>query len=488
MAFRYGDRNQITFLPDSIERYVGVNDPVRVYDAFINALNIRDIGLIYNNNSVGNSSYDPLSMLKILVYAYSYGWRSSRKIERALHHNLSFIWIAGGLKPDHKTISRFRKDNKKVLHNVLKQNARMCLKLGIIEGNTLFVDGSKIRANAGKSQTKSKETWEKYKGHVETRIKELLNECETIDQSEHESLIKVNKELHSKKKLKSKIDELLQEMEEESSDKINGTDPDSKIMKGRQGSHSAYNCQIVTDASNGLIVNTEATSAMNDLNQMTRQIETAEEILEKESEINCADAGYSSVDDLKDLIEKGRTVIVPNNEQAKHEKKEGDEDSFAKHLFEYNSEQDSYTCPAGHKLYRKSERKENNRTRFEYRFKNTTTCRNCKHFGKCTTSKTGRRIYRLLNEETREELKTIYESDEGQAIYKTRKMFVEHPFGHMKQNLGVKSFLLRRLDGAQTELCLLGTCFNLARMVTLMGGVPSTVEKLKKMALNYALE
>ncbi|MBL4939347.1 MAG: transposase [Lutibacter sp.] len=77
-------------------------------------------------------------MLKILVYAYSYGWRSSRKIERALRHNLSFIWLAGGLKPDFKTISEFRRNNLKSLKNILVQSARLAMKLDLIQGNILL--------------------------------------------------------------------------------------------------------------------------------------------------------------------------------------------------------------------------------------------------------------------------------------------------------------------------------------------------------------
>jgi len=361
-----------------------------------------------------------------------------------------------------------------VLKNILKQNARMCLKLGLIEGNTLFVDGSKIRANAGKSQTKSKETWEKYQEHIETRIEELLNKCETIDQSEQESLVKIDKELRNKKNLKSKIEELLQEMKDEGLEKINGTDPDSKIMKGHQGSHSAYNCQIVTDEVNGLIVSTDATSAMNDLNQLAHQIGKAEETLEKESEINCADAGYSSVDDLKPLVDSGKTVIVPNNRQSQKKPKDN---PFGKHKFEYNAETNVYTCPAGKEMICGGKRKDSNR--IEYRMKNSSDCKTCKYFGECTNSKTGRRIYRLVNEETKEELEKIYESDKGQAIYANRKMYVEHPFGHIKRNLNAGAFLLRGFDGVKAELSLICSCFNVARLITIMGGVLPLVEQLK---------
>lgn len=479
MAYKYGNRQQITLLPESIEDYVSNDDPVRVYDAFIDAIDNSALGIDIDENKVGNSSYHPISMLKVLVYSYSYGWRSSRKIERALHHNLSFIWLSGGLKPDHKTISNFRRDHKDVLKNLLKQCARMCLKLNLIEGNILFADGSKVRANAGKSNTKNIETWEKYQKYIEAKIEELLDECETIDESEHHSLVKITKDLRDTEKLNTKIKGLLKEMQDEGLERINSTDPNCKIMKGRQGSHASYNCQIVADDANGLIVSTDTTVSMNDLNQLTTQIKKAEETLEKESEVNCADAGYSSVDDLKVLVESGRTVIVPNNNQMNQKKNKNNQDLFKKQFFDYDSKKDCYTCPAGHQLYRSSIRKEAKRTRIEYRLKRSIICKNCKFFGKCTKSKTGRRLYRSYNEEVKERLEQIYNSDFGQEIYAKRKMIIEHPFGHIKHNLGVGAFLLRGLEGVKAEFNLLGTCFNIARMITLLGGVPKAVEQIR---------
>ncbi len=115
MAYRYGERSQITMFPQSIEDYVSAEDPVRAYDAFVEALKIKEIGIMYEENKEGNPSYDPKAMIKLLLYGYSYGIRSSRKLERATHHNISFMWLMGGLKPDHKTIALFRKENTKGL-------------------------------------------------------------------------------------------------------------------------------------------------------------------------------------------------------------------------------------------------------------------------------------------------------------------------------------------------------------------------------------
>ncbi|GAA3622607.1 transposase [Flavivirga jejuensis] len=91
MSYKTGNRDQITFLPDSIDQYVRKDDPVRAYDAFVDCINLEEIGIVVNTNAVRNSSYAPLVMLKVLIYTYSFGWRISRKIERALYHNMSFI-------------------------------------------------------------------------------------------------------------------------------------------------------------------------------------------------------------------------------------------------------------------------------------------------------------------------------------------------------------------------------------------------------------
>jgi len=137
MAYRYGNRDQIQLLPKTINEYITSDDPVRAYDAFIESLDFRDLGITLDPHKVGNSEYHPKAMLKLLVYGYSYGIRSSRKLERASHHNLSFIWLTSNLKPDHKTIAEFRRKNKEALAQVLKQCAKICIKLNLIDGTKI---------------------------------------------------------------------------------------------------------------------------------------------------------------------------------------------------------------------------------------------------------------------------------------------------------------------------------------------------------------
>jgi len=480
MAYRCGNRYQMDLMPQSIEDYVGSDNPVRAYDFFVEALNFRELGININPDKVGNSEYDPRSMFKLLTYGYSYGVKSSRKLERECYHNIAFIWLMGGLKPDHKTIAEFRRHNKKALKKVLHQCARMCIKLDLIGGNVLFVDGTKIRANAGRHRTHDKAYYEKRLADIDSRIEQLLVDCETADQSEEgtSSYVSMDKELSKTQNLKDRIKQALDAFKDDDKKLINQTDTDCAIMHSVQGSHTSYNVQSVVDDQHGLIVHSEAVNATSDVNQFSRQIDQANELLEKPCEVACADAGYANTDELEKIDKKGITVIVPSQRQALHE----EESPFSKSHFIYDKEQDSYRCPEGHRLRYESTDKSTDKR--HYRIVDKKLCHHCKHYGQCTKSKSGRKIVRLHNEDIKLKMEAQYEEETSQTIYRRRKSKVEHPFGHIKRNLKTDAFHLRGREGVQAETALLATCFNIARMITLFG-VGNLIEKLS--GLNTAM-
>jgi len=474
MAYRYGQRNQQTLFPKSIEEYVLEDDAVRAYDAFVEALDFKELGIILDTNKVGNSAYNPKSMLKLLVYGYSYGFRSSRKLERALHHNISFMWLLGGMKPDHKTIAEFRRKNKNALKEVLKQCARLCIELNLIAGNTLFVDGSKMRANASLNHRWTKERCKKNLEKVDKRIDEILIECEETDRQEKnlESLVKLQEELKDQNKLKSKIEQTLKKLKEEKLESVNTTDPDSVMVKSCHGVHSGYSAEIVVDEKHGLIVNSDTVSDSNDRRQFAEQINKANEVLGKKCEAACADTGYSNTTEMEKIDKQGIKVVVPSQRQVL--KKEASQ--FSNINFKYDKEKDCYICPQGHELKYCSPNYVNN-TR-KYIIKKSSICSQCKHFGQCTKSKKGRTITRLMNGDYKERFEKQYNEKSSQEIYKLRKQKVELPFGHMKRNLKFDSFLIRGRTGVNAEMALLSTCFNIARMITIMGGVSALIEKI----------
>lgn len=477
MAYIMGDRNQTTLFPPTIEDYVGLEDPVRVYDAFVENIDFQEMGLPIHTCKAGAREYHPKAMLKLMVYGYSYGIRSSRKLERACHHNVSFMWLVSGVQPDYRTIARFRRENKESIKKVLKQNVKLCIELDLIEGNTLFIDGSKFRANASINNTWDDEKCKKYLEKVEKNIDRIMEEVEQIDIEEEGSgsLVKLDEELQSQEKLRAKVKQISKTLKERGQKKINSTDIDSVNGKSRQGSHAIMNCEVGTDKKHGLIVNSEAVSQNNDLNQLSPQVKQCTEALSKAPANVISDSGYFSLKDIE-KIPKSVKVIIPSNKQAQKENKKTEVKPFGKEEFHYDKERDVYICPEGKTLSKKgfafgSEEK------ISYKATGK-ECRDCKHFGICTTCKDGRVVVRMVeNEELKEKLEEIYHQEESQELYKLRKEKAELPFGHMKRNLGAGQFMLRGKKGVNAELSILSTCFNITRMITIIG-IPAIIAKL----------
>jgi len=465
MAYRYGDRKQRALFPQSIDEYVPPDASVRAYDAMIDKMDMQSMGFEIDPDKVGCPQYDPSAMLKLLVYGYSYGVRSSRKLERQCHYDLSFIWLLSGLKPDHKTIAEFRRKNKKSLQKVIKQCARICIELDLIDGNILFVDGSRMRANACIDRTITKEKALKTLKHIDRRISDLLSQCEKIDseESNQASLIHMQQDLEDSCVLKDKIESALKCIEREQKHSHNTTDQDSVRIHSRQGSHSGYNSQITVDDKHGLIVNSDVVNENNDLKQFSAQITQANDVLQEFCKQACADAGYSNAEQLQEVDKQGIKVIVPSKQQASKKPSK----PFDKSAFKYIEQEDVYICPAGQKLpYKWNDVKRDCR---EY-VADLRMCRTCEHWAICTKGKKyGRRIYRNNNEQFRDRMCQQYAEADSQQIYGRRKQRVEHPFGHIKYNLKPNGFLLRGLAGVKAEMSLLSTCFNVARMITLIG-------------------
>jgi hypothetical protein len=349
----------------------------------------------------------------------------------------------------------------------------MCIKLDLIAGNVFFVDGTKIRANAGRDRTHDKAYYEQRLVNIDSRIEQLLADCESADQSEDglSSYVSMDKKLTNSQHLKERIKEVMVFFEASDKKQINQTDPDCAIMHSIQGSHASYNVQSVVDDEHGLIVQIEATNDTNDVRQFARQIDQANELMETPCKVACADAGYADTEELQKIDGQGIKVIVPSQRQALHE----EEGSFSKSHFTYDKEQDCYICPEGHRLlYSYTNEKKGKR---QYRMEDKKFCHRCRHYGQCTKSERGRNIIRLYNEEAKLQLDAQYQEAESQKIYARRKTKVEHPFGHIKRNLKTDAFMLRGREGVQAESSLLATCFNVARMITIFG-VGALIDKL----------
>jgi len=464
MAYRYGNRDQQTLLPPSIEDYVPADAPVRAYDAMIEAMDLAAMGLTLEPCRVGNSQYDPRAMLKLLVYGYSYGVRSSRKLERECHYNLSFIWLTGGLKPDHKTVAEFRRKNKSSLRKVIHQCARICIDLNLIDGNVLFMDGTRLRANASIEHSWTVPKCQKALADLDRRIAELLSACETADQEEADqsSLVHLEEQVADQSTLRSRITSILERLKTEETASLNTTDPDCVRLHSRQGSHAGYSGQIAVDDAHGLIVNSDVVAENNDSKQFANQLEQANAVLDEPCKAACADAGFADYETLRTVdLDQTDVIVAPQTSSTP-----ATDHPFDKSYFTYNASEDTYTCPAGHRLTCKGI----DSKKHSYSYYGGAVCRACKHLGQCTTNHLqGRKVRRYEFDELRASLEARYRQPDAQAIFARRKMRVEHPFGHFKRNLEAGYFLLRGLAGVRAEMSLLAGCFNIRRMISLLG-------------------
>ena len=141
------NRDQTLLFPETLEKYVDQDNPVRFIDAFIESLNSEKIGFTHAIPAeTGRPSYNPKDLLKLYIYGYLNQVRTSRRLERECHRNIEVIWLMKKLTPDHKTIADFRKDNAAGIKAVFKEFVKLCIGLGLYGKELIAVDGSKFKA------------------------------------------------------------------------------------------------------------------------------------------------------------------------------------------------------------------------------------------------------------------------------------------------------------------------------------------------------
>jgi transposase len=141
------DRTQTLLLPESLDEYVGHDNPVRFIDAFVDGLNLTEAGFArVAHKQTGRPGYAPSDLLKLYIYGYLNRVRSSRRLEAETHRNVEVIWLLRQLKPDFKTIADFRRDNHKAFRPVFRQFVLLCRQLDLFGKDLIAVDGTRIKA------------------------------------------------------------------------------------------------------------------------------------------------------------------------------------------------------------------------------------------------------------------------------------------------------------------------------------------------------
>jgi transposase len=478
MAYVQGeDRYQISFFPECIDDYIAPDNPVRVIEVFVERMiDTKKSGFTYAITApTGRPPYDPKDMLKLYIYGYLNRVRSSRALEAEAGRNLEVMWLMKKIKPDHKTISVFRKDNEKAIKGVFKSFVGLCRSWDLLGRELVGVDGTKVRANNSKKNNFNEKKINKHLKQIDEKIEAYFKMLEQNDAKEANIPEITEEEIRARIEELMKRKETYEEYREEIKVKgeISTTDPDARLMAtNNNGVDVCYNVQAAVDSKHSLVVNVDVINDPADQGHLSDMAKEAKEVLDVETLKVVADKGYHVPEDLKECESQGIVTYVAKPVRSNST---GDKD-FYPHKFIYDKEKNVYLCPMGKALKFFRTRKQDGVVKYlDYRdFK---VCAGCENLERCTKSKKGRTITRHVDQEFIEKVEARTKANK--ELYRQRQMVVEHPFGTVKRVWGYSYFLTRGLVSVKTEASLSFLAYNLRRVMNIIG----VEEMIKKMAV-----
>ncbi|MFX0139619.1 MAG: IS1182 family transposase [Candidatus Hodarchaeota archaeon] len=460
------DRNQSLLFPEMIDDYVDENNPVRFIDAFVNSLDLLKLGFTHSMTShTGRKPYNPADLLKLYIYGYLNKIRTSRQLEKATYRNLEVIWLMRKLKPDFKTISDFRKDNKQALKKVCREFIMLCKNLDLFGCELIAIDGSKFSAVNHNNKCYTQNKLKHMLKAIDNKIDEYLSLLDDEDHNEADvkepTAAELQIKIDSLEQRKAELQQIQQEITDSDASQQSLTDPDSRMMTGTQGADVSYNVQIVTDAKHKLIVDFEVTNDINDENQLYNMASKAKQTLDTDAIEVTTDMGYYNAIEIEKCETDNITCYIPKPKPSSTR----DDGRYTVNDFHYDVEHDCYICPTNQQLTYRFQTKTKNKIQKVYE---GVTCKGCAHRSKCTSSKANnRRIYRWIHEDILERMQQRMLVQPEKVLQ--RKCLVEHPFGTIKHWMDQSYFLTRGFEKVTAEFSLSVLAYNIKRVLNIIG-------------------
>jgi len=461
------DRNQLKMM-SSLDLSISSDNPVRIIDVLVEKIynSQKDKLNKEKRNNIGRPKYQEITFLKLYLYGYLHGISSSRKLESETQRNIEVMWLLGNLRPDHWVISNYRKENGESIKHLTKEFRKFLRATGYIEGKTLAIDGTKIKAYTSKDMLTVKKI-DKRLEKLDKKIEEYLEQLQSNDMLESleeeqeaqdidEGINKIllDKYIVAQEKIE-KLEEAKKFLEDNDRTSASMSDKEALLMRSRDGFIPAYNVQSGVDSKYKMIADTEVTDDANDLNQLEAMVNSLEEELGKKPEEVLADKGYYNPKAIEkvELDEDVKCyVAIPKEKEEVAE-------------FEYDKEKDEYICSEGKQLVLKQKNKER-KNGYADMYQGI-ECDGCKERVECTKAKNGRIIHRPTNVEWIESYKKRMEQVSSKVKVNKRKSIVEHPFGTLKYWMGKIPFLLRGKEKVSTEINLYSTAYNIKRLLNI---------------------
>jgi transposase len=481
--FREYSQCQGLLLPPSLDEFVPEDHEARIINDVVDAVDLSPLFAKYEGG--GAPAYHPAMMLKVIIYAYSRDIYSSRSIAQGLKTDTAFMFLSGLQSPDFRTICLFRADHADVLPDLFVEVVRLCASLGMVGLGHIAFDGTKLKANASVRQTRDRDGLEKEIERIKEHMQQMIQASANVDKLEDliypdgdgsEIAVKLRKKEYRLKKLQ----EAMEVLEREKLEKVNVTEPDSRLMKDSRGViQPSHNGQIAVDDKEQVIVAADVSQNATDHAEFEPMVEQVERNLGSLPGEGSADAGYSSYDNLEYAEVKGLDVYMPDNFLEALDKKEEGEKRYHKSNFRYDEARGTYICPEGKELKRWAEQKrEGKPPLLLYRGE---SCRECAVREQCTAGE-ARTVSRDGREPLLEAMRQKLRSEKGKQIYKKRGYTVEPVFGEIKWDGRKLSMDLRGSVKVRGEFSLMCLVHNVKKIVKrVLDGTVSLPGKYSKM-------
>jgi len=509
-------QHQLTLLPPSLEELIPEKHVVRVVNRAIDSIDVSKLYEKYEGG--GRSSFHPVMMLKVIIYAYTQKIYTCRMIAKECRENIMFMWLSGGAKPDYITINRFRSERMKdVIVDIFAEVVDLLHREEYIKLENYFLDGTKIEANANKYSWVWGKSTKRYKENLRKKCEELINSIDYVNEEENaaygehdleelgtdkeidaeairEAAERINeklrqspkdKQLNKAKKLLEK--DYLPRMEKyEQQEEIlkdrrsySKTDTEATFMRMKEDHmrngqlKPGYNVQIGTE--NQFIIGYSVHQKPGDTSCFKVHLEQAKDILGELPKNIVADAGYGSEDNYEYLKEQELINYVKYNTFHKEFSKRWKKDLSKVQNWKYDEEKDEYICGYGKRLVFINERRQKSDRGYisTIRVYRGTDCFDCPYRPYCVKSdkpEHNRQIYinRRLDE-LKSEAQMNLTSETGLKLRSQRAIEPETAFGDIKGNFGIRRFLLRGLKKVNIEWGLISIAYNMKKMATVMG-------------------
>lgn len=503
-VFKRYEQNQMMLLPPSLDEMIEEKHLVRVVNATIDKLNIK--ALIDTYKGGGTSSYHPIMLLKIWIYAILEHIYSGRQIAKALRENIHFMWLSGGQRPDFRTINEFR---SRRLQGVIEEIfVEMVIFLGenkYIDLEKYFVDGTTMSASANKHSYVWKKNTERYKEAVQRRVQEMFKQIEEINKEEDkkygnkdlaekgkesqitskdikEQIEKLNKIIEEKGVGKKKAKEIKNKLEKKELPKIEKYEKQEEIL-GQRNSYSKTDndatfikmkngevlpgYKVIAGTENQYIVNYSIHQKASESDQFIKHVENYYNNYKQYPKLISADSAYGN-EENSEYLENKRIENYLKYSTFHYEMTDKYlENKFNKDHFRYDEEMDNYECPNGKKLNFKEEVQTERKTGYKQRIRKyeSENCQGCAFAEECKKAKGNRtiQINRKLDS-YRSLMRKNLTSEKGVELRKQRNVDVEPVFGDIKWNMGYRRFRLRGLKKVNVEIGLISISHNLKKI------------------------